>query len=194
MESVAQEVDPFGIRMTLVEPGGARTEFRCGRRRSLRRCPRTTTVLCALHCAYWTLRIGSPWRPGSHGGRDDRERRPRTRPLAPMILVSEALRNTPAASGSVSPASRRRRNSPCRRTSRLGSDKHGSAATSNLTIRVSMITRVIVGCRIGHGRSVFPFSRHDHLLNSMASTRRVVLMTPGRYTDDQWSLVSSLRK
>jgi NAD(P)-dependent dehydrogenase (short-subunit alcohol dehydrogenase family) len=30
VESVAQEVSPFGIGMTLVEPGGARTEFRYG--------------------------------------------------------------------------------------------------------------------------------------------------------------------
>lgn len=30
VESVAQEVAPFGIGMTLVEPGGARTEFRFG--------------------------------------------------------------------------------------------------------------------------------------------------------------------
>ena len=30
VESVAQEVAPFGTGMTIVEPGGARTEFRYG--------------------------------------------------------------------------------------------------------------------------------------------------------------------
>jgi NAD(P)-dependent dehydrogenase (short-subunit alcohol dehydrogenase family) len=30
VESVAQEVAPFGIGMTIVEPGGVRTEFRYG--------------------------------------------------------------------------------------------------------------------------------------------------------------------
>jgi NAD(P)-dependent dehydrogenase (short-subunit alcohol dehydrogenase family) len=30
VESVAQEVASFGIGMTIVEPGGARTEFRYG--------------------------------------------------------------------------------------------------------------------------------------------------------------------
>lgn len=30
VESVAREVAPFGIGMTIVEPGGARTEFRSG--------------------------------------------------------------------------------------------------------------------------------------------------------------------
>lgn len=29
-ESVAKEIEPFGIGMTIVEPGGARTEFRYG--------------------------------------------------------------------------------------------------------------------------------------------------------------------
>jgi NAD(P)-dependent dehydrogenase (short-subunit alcohol dehydrogenase family) len=39
VESVAQEVAPFGIGMTLVEPGGARTEFRYGRAEIARKMP-----------------------------------------------------------------------------------------------------------------------------------------------------------
>ncbi|MEU5847916.1 hypothetical protein [Saccharopolyspora shandongensis] len=30
VEPVTQEVAPFGIGVTIVEPGGVRTEFRCG--------------------------------------------------------------------------------------------------------------------------------------------------------------------
>ncbi len=39
VESVAQEVVPFGIGMTLVEPGGARTEFRYGSARVAKLMP-----------------------------------------------------------------------------------------------------------------------------------------------------------
>jgi NAD(P)-dependent dehydrogenase (short-subunit alcohol dehydrogenase family) len=43
VESVAQEVAPFGTGMTIVEPGGARTEFRYGSPRSPSSCrPRPT--------------------------------------------------------------------------------------------------------------------------------------------------------
>ena len=34
VDSVAQEVAPFGIGMTIVEPGGARSDFRTAARRS----------------------------------------------------------------------------------------------------------------------------------------------------------------
>lgn len=42
VESVAQEVAPFGTGSTIVEPGGARTEFRYGSPRSPSLCPSTT--------------------------------------------------------------------------------------------------------------------------------------------------------
>lgn len=59
VESVAQEVAPVGIGMTIVEPGGARTDSATAARRSPRRCPRTTRPRRALRCAFWTQPTGS---------------------------------------------------------------------------------------------------------------------------------------
>jgi NAD(P)-dependent dehydrogenase (short-subunit alcohol dehydrogenase family) len=45
VESVAQEVAPFGVGMTIVEPGGARTEFRYGSATAARLRPDTGSQL-----------------------------------------------------------------------------------------------------------------------------------------------------
>jgi hypothetical protein len=143
VESVAQEVASFGIGITLVEPGGARTEFRYGSAQIAEKMPEYDKHSCALHCVCWTRRVARPWRPHSHGGRDHRERRPEARPLR-MILGTEGSGTRSRCSGSESPASSRRRTSPPRRTSRPVRNRHGVPHTARHP-RTSRTARVIIG-------------------------------------------------
>jgi NAD(P)-dependent dehydrogenase (short-subunit alcohol dehydrogenase family) len=82
-ESVAQEVVPFGIGVTIVEPGGARTEIplrqRPGRRppARLRRHPGARLPGHAR-----PGQRARPRRPGPDGRRHHRQRRPAARPAA----------------------------------------------------------------------------------------------------------------
>jgi short chain dehydrogenase len=77
VESVAQEVAPFGIGMTLVEPGGARTEFRYGSARVADQMPEYDDNPRSRSPSNPEPRQRArPRRPGSHGGRNHRKRRP----------------------------------------------------------------------------------------------------------------------
>ncbi|MEV0780813.1 SDR family oxidoreductase [Streptomyces sp. NPDC050428] len=82
-ESVAQEVAPFNIGVTIVEPGGARTEFRYGSaqvRRPDRRLRRQPRPRLPRHA-----RPGQrprPRRPAAYGRPHHRVRRHRARPAA----------------------------------------------------------------------------------------------------------------
>jgi NAD(P)-dependent dehydrogenase (short-subunit alcohol dehydrogenase family) len=62
VESVAQEVAPFGIGMTLVEPGGARTEFRYGSAQVADRMPEYDDTPARV-----SLRILDPASPPAPG-------------------------------------------------------------------------------------------------------------------------------
>ena len=76
VESVAQEVAPFGIGMTIVEPGGARTEFRYGSAQVAKLMPEYDD-----NPAHAFLKMLDPEkrscarRPGPHGRAHHRERR-----------------------------------------------------------------------------------------------------------------------
>ena len=94
VESVAQEVAPFGIGMTLVEPGGARTEFRYGSAQVAAKMPEydetpARAPLRILDPAYG-LAPGDPVRMAAAIiASADQEPAPLR-----MVLGSEALRNT----------------------------------------------------------------------------------------------------
>jgi NAD(P)-dependent dehydrogenase (short-subunit alcohol dehydrogenase family) len=94
VESVAQEVAPFGIGMTLVEPGGARTEFRYGSAEIAKKMPAydDNPARAPLHMLDPAngLAPGDPARMAAAMiASVDHEPAPLR-----MILGSEALRNT----------------------------------------------------------------------------------------------------
>ena len=94
VESVAQEVAPFGIGMTIVEPGGARTEFRYGSAQVAKAMPEYDGTP-----AHGFLRMLDPKNglaPGDPARMAARIIESVDREPAPvrMVLGSEALRNT----------------------------------------------------------------------------------------------------
>ena len=121
-ESVAQEVAPFGIGVTIVEPGGARTEFRYGSAQVAGLLPAYDGNPAHGFLAHARPRERArPRRPGPHGRRHHRQRRPAARSPAhrPGIASPEDHRQRPRGP-------RRRLRSagrwPPRPTSRQGSD------------------------------------------------------------------------
>ena len=144
VESVAQEVVPFAIGMTLVEPGGARTEFRYGQRPGRRegaRLRRHARARSASHPGPGQ-RARHP-RPRTHGGRDHRQRGPGTRTPAPRAGIRRAPEHD-QDSTSGSPASRRKPSSPPRPTARPESDRLGCCGTRPPTVRAGQ--GVASGC------------------------------------------------
>ena len=122
VEWVAQEVAPFGIGMTIVEPGGARTEFRYGSAQVAKLMP-----IYDGTPAHAFLRIldrkGSlaPGDPARMAARiiDSVDAEPA--PLR-MLLGSQALESTLTTLRKRMLASKRRLRSPVPRTSRPGND------------------------------------------------------------------------
>ena len=75
VESVAQEVAPFGIGMTLLEPGGARTEFRYGSARVAELMPIYDDTPAHSFLRMLDPESGlAPRRPVAHGRAHHRER------------------------------------------------------------------------------------------------------------------------
>ena len=66
VESVAQEVASFNIGMTIVEPGGARTEFRYGSAKWQNQCRNTKEIPPTRSSKCWIAKAGWPQvtRPG----------------------------------------------------------------------------------------------------------------------------------
>ena len=121
-ESVAQEVAPFAIGVTIVEPGGARTEFRYGSAQVADPMPEYDgnpahafqTMLDPAHGL-------APGDPARMAGRIIESVDQEPAPLR-MIFGSQALETTIEPSSNGSPASKPRPSWPPRRTSRSGTN------------------------------------------------------------------------
>ena len=95
VESVAQEVAPFGIGMTIVEPGGARTEFRYGSAQAAKLLPIYEGT--QAHSFLWMLDPKSGLAPGDPARMAERIIESVDVEPAPlrMVLGSQALEEHP---------------------------------------------------------------------------------------------------
>ena len=99
VESVAQEVAPFGIGMTIVEPGGARTQFRFGSAQVAEQMPVYDDTPARAPLRILDPANGlAPGDPAPDGSRDHLERRPGTRAAAHDPRIRRAQEHPQGAS------------------------------------------------------------------------------------------------